>query len=176
MAISREKKNKIIKELEEKIKKQKIMVFFDFSNLDSKSVFDLRKRLKKSNCLLKIVKKTLLEKTLEKLGQKNFSDEIKKIKTPLGIAFGFENEIIPSKICYLFSKENSNLKILAGIFNNYFWESEKIIELAQLPSREEILIKLKQSLENPLLRFLNSFRANLKGLVMVLKAISFKSS
>ncbi len=176
MAISRQKKSKIIKELEEKIKSQKIMIFFDFQNLDSKSFFDLRKKLKTSNCLLRVVKKTLLEKTFEKLNQKNFSEKIKNIKTQLGVVFGFEDEITPSKICYLFSKENSSLKILAGIFDNCFLEKEKIIELAQLSSREEILVKLKGILENPVFRFINSLQANLKGLIMAFKAISLKSS
>lgn len=176
MAISREKKSKIIKELEEKIGSQKAMVFFDFRNLNSKSFFDLRKRLKKSNCFLKVVKKTLIEKTFEKLGQKEFSEKIKSLKTQLAAAFGFEDEITASKICYLFSRENNNLKILGGIINKQFWEAEKIIELAQLPSREEILVRLKRILENPIYRFINSLKGNLKGLLMVLKAISLKTS
>ena len=67
MAKSRDEKQKIIKDLEKEIKKQKSMVLVDFSNLDSKSLFDLRERLEESNCLLKVTKKTLLEKTFEKL-------------------------------------------------------------------------------------------------------------
>jgi len=171
MAISKEKKQKIIADLEEKIKKQKTIVFVDFNNLDSKSFFDLRKKLKKAECLLKITKKTLLEKTFDKLSKKNFLEEIKKIKTQLALVFGFDDEITPSKICYQFSKENENLKILGGIFDNHFLEKEKVIELAQLPSKNELLGKLVWTLESPISKFVNVLENNIKGLVIVLSKI-----
>lgn len=175
MSISREKKAKIIQELEDQIKKQKIMIFFDFSNLDSKSLFNFRKKTKQTNSFLKIVKKSLLEKSFERLDQKEFVERIKKIKTQLGIVFGIEDEIIPAKLCYLFSQENKNFKILGGICNDSFWLTEKIIELAQLPSRNEILTRLVYTLKNPLFNFLNIFQNNFKGLIMILRVISLKN-
>jgi large subunit ribosomal protein L10 len=168
MAISREKKEKIIDDLEEKIKKQKTIVFVDFNNLDSKSLFNLRKKLKKSKCILKITKKTLLEKVFDKLTEKELLEKIKEIKTQLAIVFSFDDEIIPGKICYQFSKENENLKILGGIFDKQFLEKEKVIELAQLPSRDELLGRLVGTMNSPISTFVNVLRNNIKGLIYVL--------
>jgi len=171
MAISREKKQKIIEDLEEKIKKQKTIIFVDFNKLDSKSLFDLRKKLKQANCLLKITKKTLLEKVFDKLTEKGFLEKIKEIKTQLALIFGFDDEIIPSKICYQFSKKNENLKILGGIFDKNFLEKEKVIELAQMPSKNELLEKLTWTLKSPISNFVNVLENNIKGLINVLAKV-----
>lgn len=171
MAKSRDEKQKIIKDLEKEIKKQKSMVFVDFSNLDSKSLFDLREKLGESNCLLKVTKKTLLEKTFEKLNKKNLSEKIKEIKVQLALVFGFQDEIIPAKICYQFSEENKNLKILGGIFEEEFLGKDKVIELAQLSSKTELLARFVRSLKSPVSGFVNVLEGNIKGLITVLAKV-----
>ena len=171
MAKSREEKQKIIEDLEKEIKKRKTMIFIDFSNLNSESLFDLRDKLEKSDCLLKVAKKTLLEKTLENIGEKNLADKIKEIKTQLALVFGPSDGITPAKICYQFSKKNEQPKILAGVIDNQFLEKEKIIELAQLPSKEELMGKLAGSLNSPILQFVNVLKNNIKGLLYVLAKV-----
>jgi len=168
MPKSKTEKRKIIEELKEKFQKQKSTVFVDFSGCDSKFLFKLRDELEKSKCLLKIVKKTLLKKTLENLKMKNISEKIGEKKLQLALIFGFGDEIIPAKICYQFSKENENLRILGGIFGNEFVDKEKVIELAQLPSREELLARLVGILQNPIFGFVNTLKNNIKGLLYVL--------
>jgi len=61
-----------------------------------------------------------------------------------------------------------NLKILGGIFKNEFVEAEKIIELAKLPTREELLARLVGSISAPISNFINVLEANIKGLIYVL--------
>ena len=171
MPKTKTEKQKIIEGLEKKIKTQKSIIFVDFSNLDSKSLFDLRERLEESKCLLQVAKKTLLEKTLEKLGKKTLAEKIKQIKTQLALVFGLEDEIVPAKVCYQFSQENENLKILGGVFNEEFLEKEKVIELAQLPSKQELLSRFIGSLKSPISNIKNVLEGNIKGLICVLDAI-----
>lgn len=171
MPKSREQKQKIIEDLKENIQKQKSAVFVDFSGCDSKFLFKLRDELQKSNCLLKIAKKTLLKKALENLEMKNLPEKVNQIKVQLALIFGFGDEMIPAKICYQFSRENENLKILGGIFGDEFLEKEKVIELAQLPSREELLARLVGTLQNPISNFVSVLENNIKGLIYALSAI-----
>lgn len=171
MAKTRQEKEKIIKDLENELAKNEAIVLVNFKGLDSKSLFDLRNRLKKSNCFLKVIKKTLLEKVLEKLNKKNLGEKIKEIKTEIALVFGLEDEIVKAKICYQFSRENKNLEILGGIVGNQFLEKEKIIELAELPSKQELFSKLVGSLQNPISNFVYILKGNIKGLIYSLKAI-----
>ncbi len=171
MPKSKEQKQKIIEDLKENFQKQKSTVLVDFSGCDSKFLFKLRDELEKSNCLLRVVKKRLLKKTLEGLTMKDISEKIGEIELQLALIFGFRDEIIPAKICYQFSKENENLIILGGILGKEFLAKEKIIELAQLPSREELTARFVGSLASPISGFVNTLKGNLKGLIYALSAI-----
>lgn len=188
MPKTKEQKQVIIKDLLEKINKQKAMVLVGFDNLNSSVLFDLRRKLKEQRCLLKVIKKTLLEKTFEKLDQRDLLEKIKEIKSQLALVFGFEDEIIPAKICHQFSKQKENLKILGGIMEiknekdlsmeqdvkmkNYeFLFAEKVIELAQLPSKNELLARIMLSLQSPVLNFINVLQGNIKGLIYILAKV-----
>ena len=60
MALTKAQKKKILEELKEKIARQKIMVFVDFTGLKVKDLSNLRKKMKAADGEIKVVKKTLL--------------------------------------------------------------------------------------------------------------------
>ena len=82
-----------------------------------------------------------------------------------------KDEISPTKTIFQFSRIDPNLKILGGFLENKFVEAEKIIELAKLPTREELLARLVGSISAPISNFVNVLKANIKGLIFVLKQI-----
>jgi len=172
MPKTKEQKKEIIKDLKEKITKQKSIVLVDFTGLSSKPLFHLREELKDSNCLFQVIKKTLLFKVLEEGGNKlPFIENIKKVKGQLALIFGFQDEILPAKIAYQNSLKNEKLRILGGVFENNFLTIEKVVELAQLPTKEELFGKLAGSLQNTISSFVNLLKFNLKGLIYTLNSI-----
>jgi len=175
MPKTKTQKTKIIEDLKEKLKKQKSTVFIDFSGLDSRFLSKMREELKQSDCALKIVKKTLFRKGLESLGMEGIAGEVDKIKFQLALIFSFKDEIVPAKICHKFSQENEKLKILGGIFNKEIINKEKVIELAQLPSKEELLARLAGSLQGPVSGFINVLKGSLNGLINILGNIKPRS-
>jgi len=173
MAITREKKAKIIKELKENTDKQKSVIFVNFANLSSKKFFDLRKRLKKEGCVLKVAKKTLLKVTLKNSKIPIVKILKEKVPAQLAMVFEFDEENKSPKIVYEFSKENENLKILGGIVENNYFEQEDIIELAQLPTKEVVLARLVGTIIAPVSNFVSVLQGNIKGLLHIL--INIKS-
>ena len=171
MPKTREEKQKIIEDLKEKLQTKKSIVLVNYKGLDSKTLATLREDFKKGNGCFQVVKKTLLKKALEKLNKKDLLEKISQISGELALGFGFEDEILPAKICYKYSQENENLKILGGVLGDEYIEKEKVIELAKLPSKEEILARLVGSLQNPILKFVNVLQGNIKGLIFALEAI-----
>lgn len=139
MAQSKAQKQKVLEELVEKVGKQKSIVFFDFTGLKVKDLSELRKKMKAEGGQIKVVKKTLLKLALQKAG---LEIKVEKLKGGVALAFGFKDEISPTKICYQFSQANPNLKISAGFFDGKIREAEEIIALAQIPSKEELLAKI----------------------------------
>ena len=168
MAISREKKKKILEDLKEKISKQKAIIFVDFTGLKVKDFSDLRKRLKSIGSELKVAKKTLMGIVFKKA---KLEIEPKKLPGEIALVFGYKEEILPAKIVFQFSQENPNLKILGGVLENNFFEAEKIIELAKLPSREELLARLVGSISAPISNLTNVLEGNLRNLVYLFSQI-----
>ena len=168
MPQTKEQKQKAIKDLEDRIKKQKAIVFVDFTGLKVKDFSDLRKKMKKANGEIKVAKKTLLQLAFKKAGI-NFDS--KNLKGEVALVFGFKDEITPAKGIYQFSQTNQNLKILGGIFENQEIQAEKIIELAKLSSKEELLARAVWTLSSPLSNFVHALQFNLKGLTYLLSKI-----
>ena len=139
MAQSKAQKQKVVEELAEKIEKQKSIVFFDFTGLKVKDLSQLRKKMKAESSEIKVAKKTLLKLALKKAG---LELDVEKLKGEVALAFGFKDEISPAKLCYQFSLNSPNLKILGGFFEGKVRDAEEIIALAQIPSKDELLAKI----------------------------------
>jgi len=171
MALIKEKKQKALKDLKENISKQKSIVFVDFSKVNSQDLFSLRKKLKEAGCVLKIGKKTLIRIAF---GQSNISfwSKIKNsIPGQVALVFGIKDELSPARISNQFSKTNENFKILGGIFENRFIVKEKVLVLANLLSKEELLGKIVGSIAAPMSGFMNVLQSNIKGLTVVLSKV-----
>ena len=139
MALTKTQKKKIIEDLKDKIGKQKIMVFVDFTGLKVKDFSNLRQALKKAGSEIKVAKKTLMDLVLK---EKKIEIKAKKLVGEIALVFGYQDEISGPKAVYQFSKNHPNLKILGGIFENKAQDSAQILTLAQLPSKEELVAKL----------------------------------
>ncbi|MEK7664954.1 MAG: 50S ribosomal protein L10 [Patescibacteria group bacterium] len=163
MALTKEQKQNQINSLKENISKQKSLVFVDFSKVSSKDMFGLRKNLKEAGCSLKIAKKTLVRIAF---GQSNISfwQKIKEnIPGQLALVFGIDDEIAPARISNKFAKEQENFKILGGLFENKFIEKDRVLALASIPPRPELLSRLVGSLSGPIasfVRVLDKIREN----------------
>ena len=168
MPLTREQKQKHIEDLKEKVDRQKAMIFVAIDGLKAEELFELRKRLKGADCLLTVAKKTLTNIVFK---EKKLNLDAKKLKGQFALIFGFKDEISPAKIPYEFSLKNKNLKILGGFFENKIREIEEVIELAKIPSKEELLTRIVGSIKAPMVNLVNVLQGNIKGLVYLLNAI-----
>lgn len=153
MALTKAQKAKQIDSIKEKVSQQKSVIFVDFAKVPSKDLFGLRKSLKEAGCNLKIAKKTLARIAF---GRSNISfwNKIKaNIPGQLALVFGIEDEIAPARISNQFAKKQENFKILGGIFENRFIGRERVLELAEIPPRNELLSRLVGSLSSSMASF-----------------------
>lgn len=153
MALTKEQKQKQIKDIKEKVSSQKSMIFVDFNKVSSKDLFGFRKTLKEAGCNLKIAKKTLLRIAF---GQSKISfwSRIKDaVPGQLAVVFGVEDELAPARISNKFAKDHETFQILGGIFESKFIGKERVLELANIPPRDELLGRLVGSISSPIASF-----------------------
>ena len=168
MPQTKTQKQKILEDLRDKIARQKAIILVGITGLKVKDISELRKRIKKIDGNLKVVKKTLANLVFK---EKKIDFGKEKFKTELALIFGFKDEILPAKIAYQFALTNEKLKILGGFLENKFKEADYIITLAQLPTKEELLARLVRSIQSPISNFVYALNYNIKGLVYLLSAI-----
>lgn len=158
MPLSKKQKQEVIKELREKFDKQKSVVFADFTGLRVKDLSRLRKKLREFDCELKVVKKTLISLVAK---EKGIEFDPKKLMGEIILAFGYKDEIAPFKLLYGFSRENDKLKLLGGLISKEVYGKEKAVELAQMPSRDELAAKLLFVPKIPIFGIFNILQRNL---------------
>ncbi|MFA6183955.1 MAG: 50S ribosomal protein L10 [Parcubacteria group bacterium] len=167
--LTRVQKEDLVKELTEKIKASKSIVFADYSGVKATDINNLKSRLKKEGTNLRVVKKSLVDISL-----KNAQIEIdmKSLVGQMAITISDNDEVAPARILSKFAKENENLKILGGVLGVKGMSAQEVLALAKLPSKEEMLAKLVGTLNAPLTGLVNVLSGNTRGLVNVIKAIA----
>jgi len=166
MALSKQQKKKVIEKIKQELDKQKSIFFIDFQKLKASQLFDLRKKIKQTDALLYIAKKNLINIAFQ---DKKIPVKIKELAGQIGIVFSFEDEIAPAKIIHEFQKKYKSPEILGGFYEKKFINQEKAIELAKLPSKQELLARLVGALNAPSSKFANVLQSNIKGLIFILK-------
>ncbi len=166
--ITKQQKKDTIEELKDKFVRQKAVVFSDYTGLTVNEVQELREKLREEGIDYKVAKKTLIELALKEAG---LDMNIKDLTGQVSVALGYDDEIMPAKVLYDFSKSNENLKILAGLISGEQMDGESIIKLAKLPSKLELLGKVVGSISSPMSGLLNALHGNMRKLVYILKEL-----
>jgi len=171
--ITKKQKQEIIKDLADKLSRQKAVIFSDYTGLKVNQVQELRQQLREKEIDYQVAKKNLIDLALKQAGFKKI--KAKELTGQLALVFGYKDEVLPANILYNFSKENESLKILAGLINGEYLEKEGIISLAKLPSRQELLAKLVGSISAPLSGLTSTLQGNLIKLVNLFKNLKLET-
>lgn len=169
-------KQEILRNLSEKFKKSKSVVFAGFNALTVKDNENLRAQLRKENSEYYVAKKTLMNLA--------FKDQISDLNVrdfdgKMAAIFSYEDEVAPAKILGNFRKDKEKANkvfFLGGILENKLLSQAEVEALSNIPSKQELYAKLVGSLNAPISGFVNVLAGNLRSLVQVLKAIEEKKS
>lgn len=166
---TKKQKEQVVKEISERLAKTKAAVFADYTGLSVAKLTELRRKLLAQSAELKVAKKTLIDISFKQSG---ISDvDTKKMSGQVAVAFGYQDEVSPAKILNDFAKKNEQLKILGGMLENKFIDALSVVNLAKLPTKQELLGKLVGTIAAPMSGMLNVLQGNMRGLVQVLSQI-----
>ena len=167
MPFTRAQKQKIIEGLQEKMSRQKTLVFIDIKGLKVKEMSLLKKKLKEVDANLQVIKKTLFNLVCKERG---IIVNPKELPGQLALVFGFGDEVMPAKTVHQFAESHMALKIIGGYFEKNPLSAQDMINVGRLPSKQELLAKMVGSISAPISGFANVLQGNIKGLVLALNA------
>jgi len=174
MPKSKIQKQEILRDLLEKFKKSKSVIFTGFNALGVKDNEILRNQLRKEEGEYYVTKKTLMNLALKEnkidLNARNFEGKMAAI-------FSYKDEVAGARIIGNFRKDKEKTKkifFLGGILGDKLLSKEETESLSKLPGKDELYAKVVGSLNAPISGLVNVMAGTLRGLVNVLKAIENK--
>lgn len=169
MPKSKKQKEEIVKDLTDRLNKSKSLVFTKYHGLTVSDIRELRGQMKEQGADYGVVKNTLMKVALDKSDLKEV--KLEKQSGPLAVAFGYEDEVAPARLCWQFAKSHKTLELTGGVLESDLLSKEEVENLAKLPSKDELIAKAVGSIGAPLSGFVNVLAGNLRGLVGTLNAI-----
>jgi len=169
MAISRQKKEEVVKDLTEKLNDASSVFFVDYTGVSVPEVEDLRQKLRETEASFNVVKNTLIKRALDESEHKEL--KLDKFTGQTAVVVAGDDEVAPARVIHGFIKENKKMEILSGVLESQLLGKDKVKELALLPGKTEMLGKLVGTINAPVSGFVNVLAGNMRGLVNALNAI-----
>lgn len=146
-----EVKSLVVSEIVEKLNNSSSAVVVDYKGLTVAEVTELRKVMREAGVDYKVYKNTLVRRAAQEVGIEQFNDEL--LVGTNAIAFGYDDPVAPARILKKFIETHPKMKLKMGVVEGEFYDEAKIMELANIPSREELIAKLLGSLRAPVSNF-----------------------
>ena len=144
-------KSEVVSEIVEKLQKSSAAVVVDYKGLTVEEVTELRKQMREAGVDYKVYKNTLVRRAAKEVGIEQFNDEL--LVGTNAIAFGYDDPVAPARILKGFMDSHPKMKLKMGIVEGAFYDESKIVERANIPSREVLIAKLLGSLKAPVSNF-----------------------
>jgi len=143
--MKKDQKKKFVKDYKDILNNVGILVVTHYSGLKTTQTDELRLKINEVGGKFIIVKNSLMKIILKDHKSKEFKS---LFNGPVALAYS-EDEVSAAKVAVNFSKENEKLLILGGISGDKFLEQKDVLEIALLPSLDEIRTKLVSLIQTP---------------------------
>jgi len=168
-----QQKKEVVKELSEKIKNSKAMVFADYRGLTVEQDTELRSALRKAGVDYRVVKNTLTRLA----AKENDLDGLDPyFNGPTAMASSDIDPVIPAKVLVEYSKKYDKLELKVGVVEGKIIDVDGIKALADLPPREVLIARALGGFNAPITGLVNVLNGNLRGLAVALNAIAEKKA
>lgn len=150
MAITKEKKQEIVKKIEDIASRAKTLVWVQFKGLSVAQQSEMRKALRAQNIGYTVAKKSLMA-----LGLKSakIEGEAPVLEGEVALAYG-EDELSPARELLVFVKKfGDTLAFAGGVFGGKYVDKAGITAIAAIPGLETLRAMFAQVINSPRQRF-----------------------
>ena len=166
---TREQKAAEVSELTEQIGKASNAFLIDFKDITVPQVTELRKQVRQANSGYVVVKNTLALIALKDSPIINMKEQF---TGPTAIAFNATDAVVLAKALTKFAKDVPAVSFKGALLNGQVVPASEIQNIANLPSREELVAKLLYMLQSPIRGLVTVLQANIRNLAVVLDQVA----
>lgn len=153
-------KKEVVAELVEKIKKAQSVVFVDYQGIKVNEETTLRRQMRETGAEYLVAKNRLFKIALKESGVEDSFDEV--LEGTTAFAFGYDDPVAPAKVVFDLAKAKAKekskdkaqvFKIKGGYLTGKKVSIDEVEALAKLPSREQLLSMVLNSMLGPIRKF-----------------------
>jgi large subunit ribosomal protein L10 len=156
----------------DKLQESSNFALVKFEKTTHTSLEQLRKELKKNDAKLQVVKNRLFQKavnrfltTKKSLYDIHDKDTVKENSAVLFLKNDWNNAL---KAFHEFSKKEKTVSFKIGHLDDKVYKKSELEQIAQLPSRPELIAKLIGGMKSPMVRVTRSMKFNMQKFVVIL--------
>lgn len=156
-----------VEELKQEIRGGSIAVMTKYQGITVAQVTDLRAKLREQGIKFKVYKNTMAERALNELG---LGKAAAYMDGPTAWAFS-KDPVAPAKILKQFAKDVKVIEMQGGILEGKPVTGAQLNELANLPSREQLLAQAVGAMAGVARQFLGALSAGPRNLLYALEEL-----
>jgi large subunit ribosomal protein L10 len=169
--MTKEEKSQYIDELAAELKEAGIFYLADTSGLTVEAINNLRRKCFQNNVSLRVIKNTLLEKAMERVGERNYGELKGVLSGPTSIMFA-EVGNLPARIIKDFRKKGDK-PLLKGAFIDeaIFIGDNQLDALSTLKSKDELIGEIIGLLQSPAKNVISGLKGQGGKIAGILKTL-----
>lgn len=160
-----------LKGLQDRFARAKSVFFADYSGLSMADQTKLRADVLAAGGEFGVYKNTLIKIAMNET-----------LEGPTAVLFAYQDEIQPLKIMVKFASDHELPKVKNGLLGGSASGEvrqkltlDQVLTLANLPSKEELIVKLMNQMQGPMYGMVRTLNGNINKLVYALNAIKNKN-
>jgi len=158
-------KEKKLAQYQEDLEKAKVAIVAEYRGLTVEQLSVLRSDLFKQSAKFSVVKNTLMKRAIKGTDGESL-DEF--FQGPMAVLFGFADEVAPTKTLKEFLQKAKLGEIKGGVLGSQKLSQKEVLEMAELPSLDELRARLLGAINSPLAGLVMSLVGPQQALVRIL--------
>jgi large subunit ribosomal protein L10 len=167
LAITREKKEAIVAEYGERLRRSQALIVTEYRGLSVKQLEALRRELRNYDSELIVSKNTLFARALADAGMP-VPESL--LSGPTAVTFCFNEPAAPAKALAKWAKDSKILVLRGGIVGGSVFDGAGVEALSQLPGRDQLRAQVVGALQAPISGLVNVLAGPVRGFLTVLNA------
>jgi large subunit ribosomal protein L10 len=169
-------KTEIINDLTQKFQSSSGIYFTRYSGMNVAKITDLRRKFRENEVSYFVSKNTLTKIAAQNAG---YEDKLNNLLNgQIGIAYVSGDPTAPARVIHNFEKGNKDatLEVIGLVFEGEIFSAEKYKEIANLPSRDELLAIFVSTINQPMSKLVGTLNGSMSKLMGVLSSLKESKS
>jgi large subunit ribosomal protein L10 len=166
-------KEQIVQEMADKFGRATGIYLVDFTGMDVNLTTELRRNFREAQVEYRVIKNTLAKISFKNAGIKGMDEFLTGVN---GYAISYDDPTLPAKVLEKNKEYKEKLKLKAALFEGNIVGSDKVENLAKLPSRTELIGKIAMMLNSPMTKLAMTLNGAMASMVNALKALETKKN